>query len=32
MLDKFEPNVHYCANNLKIVNKSYLDYCSRKYS
>ena len=28
----FEPNVHYCANTLKIVKKPYLDYCSRKYS
>ena len=30
--DKFEPNLHYCVNTLKIVNKPYLDYCSRKYS
>ena len=26
---KFKPNVHYCANTLKIVNKLYFDYCSR---
>ena len=32
MYEKFEPNVHYCANTLKIVNKPYLDYCERKYS
>ena len=32
MYEKFEPNVHYCANALKIVNKPYLDYCSKKYS
>ena len=29
MYDKFEPNVHYSADMLKIVNKPYLDYCSR---
>ena len=28
----FEPSVHYSADTLKIVNKPYLDYCSRKYS
>ena len=32
MYDKFEPNVHYPADTLKIVNKLYLGYCSRKYS
>ena len=32
MYDKFEPNFHYYANTLKIINKPYLDYCSRKYS
>ena len=30
MYEKFEPSVHYCANTLKIVNKPYLDYCTRK--
>ena len=29
--DKFERNVHYCVSTLKIVNKTYLDYCSRKH-
>ena len=32
MYEKFESNVHYCANTLKIVNKHYLDYCKRKYN
>ena len=30
MYEKFEPNVHYCASTLEIVNKSYVDYCTRK--
>ena len=30
--ENFQLNVHYYTNTLKIVNKPYLDYCSRKYS
>ena len=32
MYDKFEPNGYYSADTLNIVNKPYLDYCSRKSS
>ena len=30
--EKFESSIHDCANTLEIVNKCYLDYCTRKYS
>ena len=30
--DKFEPNIHFSADTLKIINKPYLDHYSRKYS
>ena len=30
--ESFQPNVHYYTKTLKIVNKPYLEYCSRKYS
>ena len=30
--NKFEPNIHFSADTLKIIKKPYLDHYSRKYS
>ena len=31
MYEKFVPNVHYLSEMFKIINKFYLEYCSKKY-
>ena len=31
MYEKFVPNVHYLTETFKIINKSYLEYCSKTF-
>ena len=31
LLEKFELNVDYCIDNIKVINNSYLQYCIKKF-
>ena len=32
MYNNFEPNTHYSTESSKIINKSYLEYCYKKFN